>query len=114
MANTRIRQITIDGYLATEPKAFENTDKYGIQIVYFTIPTQTYGENNTMWFDVYTPYNLVGPILPYLKKGRYVLVSGDFFEREYTGADGLIRTRKTIRNATVRFGNSGNYESNNI
>ena len=78
-----MKEITIDGRIGKSAEVIEG--KTGIKYARFSLANSEYRnkETTTTWFDITTTNEfIVEKLVPYLTKGKYVIVSGDMETRD--------------------------------
>lgn len=64
------------------------------------------GETKTFWYDV-TQFNYNDKLVPYLQKGKYLIVTGDLTCDIETGKDNVVRCRRVLNAVSIDFLDSG-------
>lgn len=94
-----MKEITIDGHIGKSAEVIEG--KTGIKYARFSLANTEYRnkETTTTWFDITTTNEIiVEKLVPYLTKGKYVIVSGDMETRDLV----TVKNRKVYVNLRVK------------
>lgn len=100
-----MKEITVDGKIGKNAEVFEG--KTGIKYARFSLANSEYRnkEATTTWFDVTTTNEfIVEKLVPYLTKGKYVIVSGDMETRDLvTVKNGKVYVNLRVKATSIHF-----------
>lgn len=82
------RILTVVGFVGTQPEP-KKAQNGGRDYVKFRLSSKEYGEQETMWFNVLCYESNAKRALEKIKKGDYVMVTGDLLQSRQ-GSDGTV------------------------
>jgi single-stranded DNA-binding protein len=108
-----MQTIIVSGFLAKDPREI-TSQKTGEKSLSFRIAANGFsnGEKKTNWYNVVLfNTNQYKNMLPYLKKGSFVSVVGDFDARMYNDAQGRVGMSLDIVAHKIEFGSASRSDS---
>lgn len=109
-----MKKLQISGNLGRDVEV--KTTNNGSQFAALTVAvnSKVNGQKVTEWFEVTAnPSKKLSGMLPFLKKGSSVFVSGDFYTNNYQGRDGQMHTGIHINADTIDFVGGGQGQQQN-
>lgn len=97
-----MNQITISGWVATEPKQISTEG--GSDMAAFRLAYRPGKDRPTQFFDVVAFDNVATNFLERINKGRSVAIAGRISQREYTDKTGSKREQVSIVANSIHYG----------